>query len=110
VEIAVALPALVLVLVIALWGVTAAGAEVACVDAARAGARAAARGEDLTAVRAAVAKAMPPGARIEITRGPETTRVTVTVAVRPPRGVLLPALILREHAEALSEPGVVTDG
>ncbi len=108
VEIAVALPALVLVLVIAVWGVKAAGDQVACVDAVRAGARAAARGEDLTAVRNAGAKAAPPGARIDISRGPDTTDVTIDLAVRPPTGTPLPALILHEHAEALSEPGVVT--
>jgi hypothetical protein len=104
VEVAVALPALVFLMVIGLWGVTVAGDQVACVDAARAGARAAARGEDPASVRAAVAKAAPPGADIEISRGSAMTQVVVTVAIRPPGSVTLPGLVLRERAEALTEP------
>ena len=110
VEIAVALPALVLVTVAALWGVTAAAAQVRCVDAVRAGARAAARGEPLPAVRAVVAGAAPAGARVGVSRGPETTRVEVAVALRPPVLSGLPALGLRARAVASTEPGVPPSG
>jgi hypothetical protein len=106
VEIAVALPVLVLVTVAAIWGVTAAAAQVACVDAVRAGARAAARGEPLAAVRAAVTAAAPAGARIAVRRGAETSRVEVTLAIRGPVPGGLPPLTLRAHALAANEPGV----
>jgi hypothetical protein len=104
-EIAVALPALVFVTVVALWGVTVAAAQVGCADAVRAGARAAARGEPIPAVRAAVARAAPAGAMVGVRRGPETTRVEVAVAVAAPVAGGLPAITLRAHALAATEPG-----
>ncbi|GAA4086801.1 TadE family type IV pilus minor pilin [Actinomadura miaoliensis] len=104
-EIAVALPALVLVLVTSLWAVRIASTQVACTDAARSGARAAARGEPLPAVRAVVARALPPGAQIRISRNVETTRVDVAVPTRPPAVSGLPALLIRTHATAATEPG-----
>ena len=105
VEIAIALPSLVLVLVTALWAVLTAAAEVACVDAVRAGARAAARGESLAAVREAVAGAAPPGARVEVSRGGQLTTVSVTAEVRPPIRTGLPPVTLHAHALAATEPG-----
>lgn len=104
VETAVALPALVLVLTVALWGVSAAAAEVSCVDAARAGARAAARGEREAAVRAAVLRAAPSGAAVQIVRDPLLTRVAVHVTVRPPIPRLLPSLTLVARATGATEP------
>jgi hypothetical protein len=106
VEIAVALPALMLVTVAALWGITTASAQIACVDAVRAGARAAARGEPLPEVRAVVERAAPPGARAEVRRDRETTAVAVSVALRPPALTGFPALTVRAHALAATEPGV----
>ncbi|MBC6470842.1 TadE family type IV pilus minor pilin [Actinomadura alba] len=103
---AVALPGLVLVTAIALWGVAVASAQVACADAVRAGARAAARGEPVPAVRTAVARAAPAGARVGVRRGVETTRVEVEVAVEAPAAGGLPAITLRAHALAVTEPGV----
>lgn len=103
-ETAVAFPALVLVLVIALWGVSAAAAQVACVDAARAGARAAARGEPETEVRAAVQQAAPPNAHVNVTRDPTITTVAVTAEARPPLKRLFPALRLRAQAVTATEP------
>lgn len=108
VEIAVALPALVFVLAVALWGIGVASAQVACVDAVRAGARAAARGEQISAVRQAVEQAAPRGARVEVLRGPETTKVSISVVLHPPVHVALPAIVLREHATAATEPGANT--
>ncbi|MGH3374087.1 MAG: TadE family type IV pilus minor pilin [Actinoallomurus sp.] len=103
-ETAVAFPALVVVLAVALWGVSAAAAEVACVDAARAGARAAARGEPETAVRAAVLQAAPPNAHVVLSRDPAITRVVVQAEVRPPLKALFPALRLHAQAVAATEP------
>ena len=105
VEIAVALPALVFVLAVALWGIGVASAQVACVDAVRAGARAAARGEQISAVRQAVEEAAPRGAQVEVQRGLDTTTVSVSVVLNPPVHVALPAIVLREHATAATEPG-----
>jgi hypothetical protein len=108
-EIAVALPALVLVLAVSLWAIRIASTQVACTDAARSGARAAARGEPLPAVRAAVARALPPGARISISRTRETTRVDVAVPAHPPTASGLPPLLIRAHATAATEPASTTD-
>jgi hypothetical protein len=105
-EIAVALPALVLVIAVALWGVSAAAAQVACIDAARAGARAAARGEPMPAVQAAVIQAAPPGARVAARRNGDLTRVEVTAQVRAPVLSGLPPIVVRERAVAATEPGV----
>ena len=104
-EIAVALPALVLVVAVALWGVSVAAAHVACVDAARAGARAAARGEPLPAVRAAVLRGAPSGAHVTARRDGDLTEVDVSVELRPPALSGLPPIVVREHAVAATEPG-----
>jgi hypothetical protein len=103
-ETAVAFPALVLILAISLWGVSAAAAQVACVDAARAGARAAARGEPESQVRAAVLRAAPPRARVFLSRDPVTTRVVVEAQVRPPVKGLFPPLELQAQALTATEP------
>jgi TadE-like protein len=103
-ETAVAFPALVLILATAMWGVSAAAAQVACVDAARAGARAAARGEPMTEVRAAARRAAPPGASVWIHRDSRVTRVVVRATVSPPVRRLFPPLKLRAQAAAATEP------
>lgn len=103
-ETAVAFPALVVVLAVALWGVSAAAAQVACVDAARAGARAAARGEPAAEVRAAVLRAAPSHARVAVSRDSVTTTVVVQAEARAPLKALFPALRLRAQAVAATEP------
>lgn len=65
-ETAVVLPALVVVLVLCLWSVTVVGQQLRCVDAARTGARALARGEEPAAARAAAQRAAPDGAHITL--------------------------------------------
>ncbi|MFW5472645.1 TadE family type IV pilus minor pilin [Knoellia sp. CPCC 206450] len=82
-ELAVALPALILVLTLALAAVASATDRVRCVDAARTGARLLARGEPVEAVRRDVAKQAPDDARIVLDVGPEAVRVEV-VADPPP--------------------------
>lgn len=96
-ETAVALPALVLLVAMLVWGVVAAAAQIRCVDAARVGARAAARG-DGNAVALARAAA-PPGASVSVSTGGDTVRVTVE-APSPAPGRLGGALSVRLHAEA----------
>ncbi|KJK59510.1 TadE family type IV pilus minor pilin [Saccharothrix sp. ST-888] len=98
-ETAVALPALVLLAAMLMWGVVAAAAQIRCVDAARIGARAAARGD---ANAAALARAAAPtGAVVQISRDGETVRVAVD-APCPGPGRLASALTARLSASAVA--------
>jgi hypothetical protein len=102
-EAAVVIPSLVLLLAVLLWSVMAAAAHIQCVDAARAGARAAARGETPGGVRAAVLTAAPRGAEIRTMREGELVRVEVRVRTAGPGPLTLG---LRSDAVALSEDSV----
>ncbi|MEU8344959.1 TadE family type IV pilus minor pilin [Spirillospora sp. NPDC048832] len=108
-EIAVALPALVLVTAAALWGLMAVSVQLTCTDAARTGARAAARGESLTAVRELVVRAVPKGATVRVHRDGATVHVDVSAPVRPPAAIGLPPLMVEAHVAAPAEPGVGPD-
>jgi hypothetical protein len=77
----VALPALVLVLAVALAALDLGLDQVRCVDAARTGARLVARGEDLGLARARALAAAPEGARLGMEVGAGTVRVTVMAPV-----------------------------
>ena len=77
-EIAVALPALVLVLILGMGAVTAMTDQLRCVDAARTGARLLARGEAVNEVRRQVAAQAPDDARIALDVGAESVRVEVS--------------------------------
>src|SRR3954447_16179955 len=81
-ETAVALPALVAVLALALWAVGAVNAQLRCVDAARLAARAVARGDDAAAATSRAEAAAPPGATVQVTRAGGL--VTVEVRARRP--------------------------
>lgn len=105
-EIAVALPALVLITAVALWGLSAVSMQLTCTDAARTGARAAARGESLSAVRDLVVRAVPKGATVRIRRDEATVLVDVSASVAPPAAVGLPPLAVHAHVAAATEPGV----
>ncbi|MFA1541613.1 TadE family type IV pilus minor pilin [Actinomadura monticuli] len=105
-EIAVALPTLVLISAVALWGLTAVSVQLTCTDAARTGARAAARGESLTAVRELVVRAVPKGATVQVRRDDATVQVDVSAPVAPPAAVGLPPLTVHAHVAAATEPGV----
>ncbi|WP_269671560.1 TadE family type IV pilus minor pilin [Streptomyces pactum] len=96
-EAAVAAPVLVLFAAMLIWGVMAASDQLRCVDAARAGARAAARAESPEAVRAAVRSAAPDGAEVRIRREGELVRVRVEAATAGPG-----ALSIRLHGEAVA--------
>lgn len=82
-ELAVALPALVLVLSVALAAVDLGLAQVRCVDAARVGARLLARGEPRSAVLDEVRAAAPDGARVAVTTVQGRVTVVVTTEVPP---------------------------
>lgn len=104
-ETAVVLPVLLLVLAGAVAAVTVVGAQLRCVDAAREGARAAARGEQIATVTALVARAAPAGASTEVDAGGEQVRVTVVADVAA-LGPLPLRLRVSAEAVALREPGV----
>jgi Flp pilus assembly protein TadG len=103
-ETAVVLPVLLLVLAGAVAAVTVVGAQLRCVDAAREGARAAARGEDTATVAALVRRAAPGGAEVDAIRDGEDVRVTVTVDV-PPLGPVPWRVEVSATAAARLEPG-----
>lgn len=104
-EMAVVLPVLVLVLVAALGGIAVVTAQLRCTDAAREGARAAARGESEAAVREIAGSSAPDGAAISVTLGAEhaVVRVSGSVPLIPGVG---PALAVSAEATAATEPGV----
>jgi hypothetical protein len=85
-ETAVALPALVVVLALAMWAVGAVTAQLRCVDAARLGARAVARGESAQVSRAAALEAAPRGATVTVRRQGDLVVVQVRARARLPGG------------------------
>ena len=107
-ETAVVLPALVLVAVLATWLISLVGAKLRCVDAARAAARSAARGEDPAEVAARVRSSVGAGATAEVSDGGESVVVVVRLRNRPPGvlGALLPDVDVMADATARYEPGV----
>lgn len=102
-EAAVVIPVLVTFAMALLWALLAASDQIRCVDAARAGARAAARSEPEAVVREVARDAAPRGARVEVGRAGELWRVRVE-APTPGPGVL--ALTLSAEAAALAEDTV----
>ncbi len=103
-ETAVVLPVLLLVLAGAVAAVTVVGAQLRCVDAAREGARAAARGEDVAAVSALVERAAPEGAVLDVTVVGSHVHVSVTAEV-PALGPLPLRVTVAAEAVAMEEPG-----
>ncbi|WP_443089461.1 TadE family type IV pilus minor pilin [Yinghuangia sp. ASG 101] len=85
-EAAMAFPALVLLVLGLLTGVAAMAAQIRCVDAAQAGARAAARGEQTDRAVAAAEGLAPKGARTQLTVRDGEVRFAVTSEVRLPGG------------------------
>ncbi|WP_238384526.1 TadE family type IV pilus minor pilin [Segeticoccus rhizosphaerae] len=88
-ELAAVFPVVVLLLGVLLGGVGLVIDQVRCVDAARLGARAAARGEPSGTVRALVRQAAPDGATVEVSRNGGAVRVSVRARARMV-GALLP--------------------
>ena len=82
-ETAVVLPVLLLVLAAAVAAVVVVGAQLRCVDAAREGTRAAARGEPAAVVRDLAGRAAPAGARVVVITDGDTVTVTVSAPVAP---------------------------
>ncbi|MCX4995070.1 pilus assembly protein [Streptomyces longwoodensis] len=103
-EAAVVLPVLVAFAMALVWGLLVAAAQIQCVDAARAGARAAARQEAPDAVVEMARSAAPEDA--EVTVGREGDQVRVVVVARPPLLRGLPFEV-REEAVAMAEDAEV---
>lgn len=106
-EAAVVLPVLVLFTMGLLWALLAAAMQIQCVDAARAGARSAARQDPHDAAIAAARQAAPRGARITIRREGDLVRVRVTADTPGPAALVLH---LHQEAVALAEDTVGTQG
>jgi Flp pilus assembly protein TadG len=100
-ESAMVMPVLVLVALVLLWGLYAMAMRIQCLDAARTGARAAARQDPDDAVAAAAREVAPRGAAVTVAR--EGGRVRVTVVVRPPVPLGNLSFELREQAVASAE-------
>ncbi|WP_308120498.1 TadE family type IV pilus minor pilin [Streptomyces bambusae] len=84
-EAAMVIPALVLFAALLVWALMAAAAQIRCVDAARAGARAAARSEPRGTVLAAARSAAPEGAQVDVVREGDLWRVRVAAATPGPQ-------------------------
>ncbi|WP_329119354.1 TadE family type IV pilus minor pilin [Streptomyces sp. NBC_01465] len=102
-EAAMVVPALVLFVLALVWALMAAAEQIQCVDAARAGARAAARSEPEDAAVAAARSAAPRGASVTVERAGELWRVRVATPAPGP-GPL--GLTLSAEAAALAEDEV----
>ena len=101
-EFAVVLPAVVLVLALSWGAMGLAWDQIRCVDAARAGARAAARGDSSRAVMQVAGRAAPSGAKVSVE--PQGDLVRVSVVSRPRVAVsLLPTWL---HAGSASSAAI----
>ena len=101
-ELAVGLPALILLLLAGFTGVSAVVTKVECVGAVREAVRAAARGES---GEAAGLRAAPEGAKVAVSADDGTVRARVTAWVRP-LGPYLPGIEITATAVAEPEPGL----
>ncbi|MCS0601050.1 hypothetical protein NX794_07375 [Streptomyces sp. LP11] len=102
-EAAVVLCVLVAFTMALVWGLLVMAAQLRCVDAARAGARSAARQDPPDAVVGVTREVAPSGARVTV--GREGDQVRVTVVAEPPMLGGLPFEV-REEAVALAEETV----
>ncbi|WP_405785549.1 TadE family type IV pilus minor pilin [Streptomyces sp. NBC_00138] len=98
------IPTLVVLAALLVWGLMAAAAEVRCVDAARAGARAAARSETAADVLRVTREAAPAGAEVSVRHTGDLVRVRVKVP-----GPRFP-VVLSAEAVALDEDSVEGGG
>ncbi|MGW7050547.1 TadE family type IV pilus minor pilin [Streptomyces sp. NPDC054887] len=102
-EAAVVVPALLLFTMALVWALMAVCAQIQCVDAARAGARAAARQEPREESIAAARQAAPRGARVTLTREGDLVRVVVEA---PAPALSAVPLTVRAEAVAPAEETV----
>ena len=86
-ELALTLPTLAIVLVIGIWLQSAVALRARCLDAARAGARAAARGDGDPEIRSQLAAYLPRGAAVLIAHVGRQVTVSVATQVTAPAGI-----------------------
>lgn len=101
-ESAVVLPVLVMFAMALVWGLLVMAAQIQCVDAARTGARAAARQDPADAVIEVTREAAPRGAKVTV--GREGDEVRVVVVAKPPVLTGLPFEVREEAVAAAEEP------
>ncbi|MFH8805031.1 TadE family type IV pilus minor pilin [Streptomyces sp. NPDC017936] len=106
-ESAVVLPVLVAFAMALVWGLLALAAQIQCVDAARAGARAAARQDPADAVTEVTRATAPRGARVTV--GREGDQVRVVVVAKPPVLRGLPFEVREEAVAAVEETTAAED-
>jgi len=100
VELAVAMPSVLVVLGLGLTALTAGTDQVRCVDAARATARLAARGETVPQAVTAGRRLAPAGSELVVTTG--ATEVTVVVTAPPVAGLRWVGVSFRPSADAVA--------
>ncbi|MFD6323092.1 TadE family type IV pilus minor pilin [Streptomyces sp. NPDC058442] len=100
-ETAMVLPVLVMFAMALVWGLLVVAAQIQCVDAARTGARAAARQDPPGAVVEVARRAAPSGAEVTVSREAEWVRVVVVA--RPPVLSGLPFDVREEAVAAVEE-------
>ncbi|MFJ6568749.1 TadE family type IV pilus minor pilin [Streptomyces sp. NPDC091292] len=105
-EAAVVLPVLVLFAMGLVWALLAVAAQIQCVDAARAGARASARQDPDTVAVAVARQAAPAGARVTVRREGDLVRVKVEAPVPGPDVFMVR---VRHEAVALAEETIGGD-
>ena len=107
-ETAVLLPVLLIVLAAAIGVLACVAAQLRCVDAARAAARVAARGDVPALVQETGQRLAPPGARVVVGAADDSVEVVVSARVRPFGTALrlLPAVEVSGRAVAVLEPNL----
>ncbi|MFI6034309.1 TadE family type IV pilus minor pilin [Streptomyces sp. NPDC051315] len=106
-ESAVVLPVLVAFALALVWGLLVMAAQLQCVDAARSGARAAARQDPTEAVVEVTRATAPRGARVTVSR--EGDQVRVVVVAEPPVLGGLPFEVRGEAVAAAEDVGLAED-
>lgn len=101
-------PVLVVVLAMAVWVLACVGAQLRCVDAAHAAARAAARGDAPAAVEGTAREVAPARATVQVSRVGDQVSVRVSATVMPFGRALavLPGVEVSGRATAAAEDAV----
>ncbi|MFI5678480.1 TadE family type IV pilus minor pilin [Streptomyces cellulosae] len=107
-EAAVVLPVLVMFAMALVWALLVVAAQIQCVDAARTGARAAARQDPADAVVEVARRAAPRSAKVTV--GREGDQVRVTVVAEPPVLSGLPFVVREEAVASVEESSGETVG
>src|SRR6195952_4090112 len=104
-ETAMAMPALVIVLLMCMFGISAGQQMLQCGDAARLSARAYARGDGVLSSQALARKVAPDGSRVSIRKSGDSVTVDVATTLKGPGFLktLLPSMSIHQTATAPME-------